>query len=526
MNIDLSDPLNLLIGTNTTNFNHSTGVTVVGYGASAKGRGATAFGYNAQAWAEEAIQLGDGTNEDPHTLAVGRDTIYNTESHTLMAENISVGGISLDTKIKNGAEEVFRNVTSSNGTNMVLDAPFNYAGSDTVENLFNFIPITDASGNNYKFNVALGNRYYVEYVAEGQTYSYVLTAVDGSSLLGNGAILLANESTDGNMNLPEFFTFEDIAYLFAIAVLPEGADTGYGDATNGTSLFMFYNPAGASWSRVPAITLNDIHATIVDGKYVKTTQTINGKLLNSDIVLSAADLDTYTKSEVDNLISNIEPSESVDLTNYYTKEESDANYLGADTAYLATVGSAFYNTAQGLSVKDNTGAEEGLFLEESDFSFVVAGPHPNMRRVASLKDVVRTNVDQEVSGKTNFTGGLQKNGVDVATVDDITFDGDYNSLTNKPEIPSVAGLATETYVDTQIAALIDSAPETRNTLKELSDAIQENDTVIDTLNSAIGNKANKSDLDSLAETVTSNKKAADLINELCPTGTNAGIETG
>lgn len=274
--------------------------------------------------------------------------------------------------------------------------------------------------------------------------------------------------------------------------------------------------------------VNDGHIT-ANGKtiaYNKNTLYIT-KAANSDGTTSNVDLSGYyTKEEVDDLIANIELPEPVDLTNYYTKEESDANYLGANTTYLASIGSAFYDTAQGLSVKDNTGAETGLFLEKSDFSFVAAGPHPNMRRVASLKDVVRTNVDQEVSGNTNFTGGLQKNGVDVATVDDITFDGDYNSLTNKPEIPSVVGLATETYVDTQIAALIDSAPETRNTLKELSDAIQENDTVIDTLNSAIGSKASQAALDSLAETVTSNKKAADLINELCTTGTNAGIETG
>jgi hypothetical protein len=34
-----------------------------------------------------------------------------------------------------------------------------------------------------------------------------------------------------------------------------------------------------------------------------------------------------------------------------------------------------------------------------------------------------------------------------------TFDGDYNNLTNKPIIPGVTGLATETYVDDAIAAI-------------------------------------------------------------------------
>lgn len=50
------------------------------------------------------------------------------------------------------------------------------------------------------------------------------------------------------------------------------------------------------------------------------------------------------------------------------------------------------------------------------------------------------------------------------------------------------------YTDTKVAGLIDSAPETLDTLKEVADAIQENETVVDALNSAIGNKANSSDV--------------------------------
>lgn len=49
----------------------------------------------------------------------------------------------------------------------------------------------------------------------------------------------------------------------------------------------------------------------------------------------------------------------------------------------------------------------------------------------------------------------------------------------------------KTYTDEQIAALIDSAPDTLNTLKELATEITNNKTILDTLNSAIGNKAEK-----------------------------------
>lgn len=50
------------------------------------------------------------------------------------------------------------------------------------------------------------------------------------------------------------------------------------------------------------------------------------------------------------------------------------------------------------------------------------------------------------------------------------------------------------YTDAQIAALVNGAPETLDTLKELADAIRDNDSVVEALNEAIGTKANKSDI--------------------------------
>lgn len=47
------------------------------------------------------------------------------------------------------------------------------------------------------------------------------------------------------------------------------------------------------------------------------------------------------------------------------------------------------------------------------------------------------------------------------------------------------------YVDESIAALVADAPEALDTLKELADAITENESVVDAINTAIGNKADK-----------------------------------
>jgi len=47
------------------------------------------------------------------------------------------------------------------------------------------------------------------------------------------------------------------------------------------------------------------------------------------------------------------------------------------------------------------------------------------------------------------------------------------------------------YTDAKIGQLINGAPETLDTLKEVADAIQENETVVEALNEAIGTKLNK-----------------------------------
>ena len=58
------------------------------------------------------------------------------------------------------------------------------------------------------------------------------------------------------------------------------------------------------------------------------------------------------------------------------------------------------------------------------------------------------------------------------------------------------------YTDTKLANLVNSAPETLDTLGELATALQENANVVEVLNSSISNKANKSELDTTNANVT------------------------
>ena len=73
-----------------------------------------------------------------------------------------------------------------------------------------------------------------------------------------------------------------------------------------------------------------------------------------------------------------------------------------------------------------------------------------------------------------------------------TFSGDYNDLSNKPSIPSIVGLASEGYVDTSIANLIDTAPSTLDTLNELAAALGDDPNFATTITNSLASKANLS----------------------------------
>lgn len=80
------------------------------------------------------------------------------------------------------------------------------------------------------------------------------------------------------------------------------------------------------------------------------------------------------------------------------------------------------------------------------------------------------------------------------------------------------------YTDEKIAGLINGAPSTLDTLKEIADALEENDDVVQALHDAIGSKTDQADL----ETVAFSGSYHDLIDKpLIPTSTSQLInDTG
>lgn len=80
------------------------------------------------------------------------------------------------------------------------------------------------------------------------------------------------------------------------------------------------------------------------------------------------------------------------------------------------------------------------------------------------------------------------------------FSGSYTDLTDKPTIPSISGLATETYVDTAVAGVVNSAPAVLDTLNELAAALGNDENFATTVAGQIGDVA--SDVSALDTRVT------------------------
>lgn len=119
--------------------------------------------------------------------------------------------------------------------------------------------------------------------------------------------------------------------------------------------------------------------------------------------------------------------------------------------------------------------------------------------------------------KTELTDGLATKAAASHTHAQSEVTGLETALSSRPTTD-----AMNTAISTAISGLIDGAPETYDTLKEIAEYIASDKTAMDTLNAAIGNKADKTAFEAVKATVdalgalaSKNKVAeTDLADEL------------
>lgn len=103
----------------------------------------------------------------------------------------------------------------------------------------------------------------------------------------------------------------------------------------------------------------------------------------------------------------------------------------------------------------------------------------------------RVEIESAIENATpniDLTGYATKE--DVKAKSDLGHTHSYSEFTDAPQIPSIDGLASESYVNQQVAGIVNSAPETLDTLNELANALGNDPNFATTVMAEIGKKAN------------------------------------
>ena len=166
--------------------------------------------------------------------------------------------------------------------------------------------------------------------------------------------------------------------------------------------------------------------------------------------------------------------------------QADTN---TDTTYTAGSGLSLSGTEFSNSAPDQTVSITGSGATS------VSGTYPNFT-ISSTDTDTNTTYSVGDGGLTekNFTTALKGKLDGIESGAEVNVNADWNAssgdaqILNKPSIPSLSGYATETYVDTAVSDLVDSAPSTLDTLNELAAALGDDANFSTTVTNSIATK--------------------------------------
>lgn len=197
-----------------------------------------------------------------------------------------------------------------------------------------------------------------------------------------------------------------------------------------------------------------------------------------------------------------------DLSNYYTKAETDNQIKkSVDKIKVPTKVSELSNDAGYLTQHQdisNLATKSEVRAVENKIPAAYELPTASATTLGGVKVGSGLSITNGVLSATG--GGGVADSVEWDKVQNkpnfanVATSGDYNDLINKPIIPSVEGLASETYVDTKVAAIV--IPEVPTKVSEL-----ENDAGYLTTHQSLAEYAKTADLAQVAKTGSYNDLA-------------------
>lgn len=152
-------------------------------------------------------------------------------------------------------------------------------------------------------------------------------------------------------------------------------------------------------------------------------------------------------------------------------------------------------SGKGLSTNDYTDVEKAKLasIEEGANNTVVdtalssTSENPVQNKIINSKlTTMQADIDSRIPSSRTVNGKALSANITLSA-------SDVGALPNTTVIPSIDGLATETYVDNKVAGLVDSAPATLDTLNELAAALGDDPNFATTVATQIGTKVDKVD---------------------------------
>ena len=198
-------------------------------------------------------------------------------------------------------------------------------------------------------------------------------------------------------------------------------------------------------------------------------------------------------------------SDALNNVTVLVKEAGIASGRASHAEGYYTIASGNYSHSEGknTTASGESSHAEGINTKASgDYSHaegsntIASGNYQHVQGKYNIEDT--ENKYAHIVGNGNSSYRSNAHTVDLGG--NAWFSGDIytGSTSGKNKDEGSKKLATEEYVATELANLVGAAPETLDTIEELATAFQENKDVVETLNNAITNKADKTDLEAFA----------------------------
>ena len=273
--------------------------------------------------------------------------------------------------------------------------------------------------------------------------------------------------------------------------------------------------------------ISDLKSYLVDSDltgyateaYVNDQGFITGYTVTQEDVTGHQSAITITESQISDFGSYLVASDisgkanTSDLSAVATSG-SYSDLSGTPTKVSDFVNDSAFISDYTVTESDVTDHQSAITITESQISdfgnYLVASDIAGKSNFADLSAVATSGAYADLSGTptkvSDFTNDSAFISSYTVTEEDVTGHQSALSITEsqisdlKPYLVSadLTGYATETYVNTQVSGIVDSAPETLNTLNELANALGDDPNFATSISTQIGTKANTSDLSAVA----------------------------